>query len=82
MFLEFSTPIPVITPIGEGYAIYVRDGGTFANDIWTVALSDGGIIRHFRTDQIQMYKNATFDIEQKKEYGEVGGSQQTVNLSA
>ena len=67
MFLEFTTPIPVITPIGEGYAIYVQNGGTFANDIWTVALCDGGIIRHFRTDQLQMYKNATFEIEPKKE---------------
>jgi hypothetical protein len=82
MFLEFTTPIPVITPLGEGYAIYARDGGTFENDIWTVTLIEGGIIRHFRTDQLQMYKNATFDIEPKKEYGEVGGSQQTVNLSA
>lgn len=66
MFIQFSTPIPVITPLGDGYAIYARDGGTFENDIWTVALTEGGDVRHFRTDQVQMYQNATFDIEQRK----------------
>lgn len=60
--LEFKTPIPVITPIGEGYAIYVTNGGTFENDIWTVCLTNGGDVRHFRSDQIKIYKNATFDI--------------------
>ena len=67
MFLEFTTPIPVVTPIGEGYAIYVQGGGTFENDIWTVCICEGGKIFHFRTDQIRMHKNATFEIEPKKE---------------
>jgi hypothetical protein len=57
--------MPVITPIGEGYAIYVRDGGTFENDIWAIVLIEGGSVKHFRSDQIQMYKNATFDISEK-----------------
>jgi len=26
--LEFRNPIPVLTDMGGGYAIYVRDGGT------------------------------------------------------
>jgi hypothetical protein len=65
MFLEFNHPIPVITPIGEGYAIYVRDGGTFENDIWAVVLEDGGHIRHFRSDQIKVSNNGTFDIKHK-----------------
>ena len=64
--LEFKNPMPVITPIGSGYAIYVRDGGTFENDIWAVALEDGGHIKHFRSDQIVMYKNSTFDITENK----------------
>lgn len=62
MFLEFKYPIPVITPIGHGYAIYVRDGGTFENDVWAVVLENGGIIRHFRSDQLKMHLNGTFDI--------------------
>ena len=54
--------MPVVTPLGSGYAIYARDGGSFENDIWTVVLETGGQILHFRTDQVKMYKNATFDI--------------------
>lgn len=65
MFMEFKNPMPVITPLGTGYAIYVRDGGTYSNDIWTIVLIEGGEVKHFRTDQIQMYKNATFDITEK-----------------
>lgn len=65
MICEFRNPLPVITPIGGGYAVYVRDSGTFENDVWTVILEDGGMIRHFRTDQLKAYKNATFDIEPK-----------------
>ena len=60
--LEFRNPIPVVTPLGEGYAIYVRDSGTFENDIWCVALCDGGKILHFRADQIRMHVSGTFDI--------------------
>lgn len=51
--------------MGDGYAIYVRDGGTWENDVWCVVLEDGGEIRHFRCDQIRMHKNGTFDIGEK-----------------
>lgn len=64
--LEFRNPIPVITPKGNGYAIYVTNGGTFENDIWAVALEEGGHVLHFRSDQIRLYKNATFDIDSSK----------------
>jgi hypothetical protein len=64
--LEFKNPLPVVTPKGNGYAIYVTNGGTFENDIWTVTLEEGGDILHFRSDQIKAYKNATFDIKQAK----------------
>lgn len=63
--MEFKNPMPVITPLGTGYAIYVRDGGTYSNDIWTIVLIEGGSVKHFRSDQIQIYKNATFDITEK-----------------
>ena len=61
--MEFKNPIPVLTENGmDGYAIYVRDGGTFENDIWCVVLCEGGIVRHYRSDQIRIHANATFDI--------------------
>lgn len=43
-------------------AIYVTDSGTFANDVWAVALNDGRVM-HFRSDQIRIEKNLTFDID-------------------
>jgi hypothetical protein len=63
MIYEFNNPMPVVTPLGDGYAIYMRDGGSFENDIWTIVLEEGGKILHFRTDQIKIFKNATFDIK-------------------
>ncbi len=61
--MEFRNPIPVVTLDGkDGYAIYVSNSGTYENDIWCVVLCDGGQIRHYRSDQIHMYFNATFGI--------------------
>jgi hypothetical protein len=64
--LEFKNPIPVIVQGNlEGYAIYVSNGGTFENDIWCVVLCDDGNIRHYRSDQIKIHNNLTFDIKKK-----------------
>jgi hypothetical protein len=62
---EFRNPLPVVTPVGGGYAIYVRDGGTWENDVWAVAMDEGGQVRHFRSDQIRVHANATFDISKE-----------------
>lgn len=66
MFLEFKNPIPVVTPLGDGYAIYVQSSGTFENDIWCVAIKDGGKLYHFTTDQLLMCCNGTFNIKKAK----------------
>lgn len=66
MIHEFQNPIPCHTEIGEGYIWYVRDGGTFENDIYCVVLCNGGLIRHFRADQLTIANNGTFDIKQKQ----------------
>lgn len=64
MMLEFKQPIPVIVEENkEGYAIYVTNSGIFENDIWCVVLCDSGIVRHYRTDQIRIHQNLTFDIK-------------------
>lgn len=68
MMKEFINPIPVVVEDGkEGYAIYVRDSGTFENDIWCVVHCDGGIVRHYRSDQIRICQNKTFDILKEEE---------------
>ena len=63
MIHEFNNLLPVVTPLGDGYAIYVTSGGTFENDIFTVVLEKGGDIKHFRSDQIKVHQNLTFDIK-------------------
>jgi hypothetical protein len=62
--LEFKKPIPVIVEDNkEGYAIYVTNAGMFENDVWCVVLCEGGIVRHYLSDQIKIYYNRTFDIK-------------------
>lgn len=64
VMLEFKNPISVIVEDNkEGYAIYVTNGGTFENDIWCIVHCDTGIVRHYRSDQIKIHKNLTFDIK-------------------
>jgi hypothetical protein len=67
MIHEFRNPIPVTTDIGYGWLMYVRDGGTFSNDIFAIVLEEDGIIRHMRTDQFKVLQNPTFDIKNKSD---------------
>jgi hypothetical protein len=61
--MQFKNPIPVIVEENkEGYAIYVSNSGTFENDIWCVVHCKSGIVRHYRSDQIKIHENGTFDI--------------------
>lgn len=46
----------------DGYAIYVTSGGQFENDIWFAVLCHGGLVRHYRSDQLLIHANATFNI--------------------
>jgi hypothetical protein len=60
--LELRNPLPVVTPLGEGYALYVRDGGTFENDVWCVVLDDARIL-HFRSNELRYVGNATLGLQ-------------------
>jgi hypothetical protein len=62
MIYEFRDPVAVTTPLGDGWLFYVQPGGWKENDILTVILRDGGDIRHFRTDQVRVWMNATWEI--------------------
>ena len=68
MIHEFKKPILVVVEGSEnGYAIYVTDSGTFENDVWCAVHCNGGIVRHYRSDQIKVYINSTFDISKTKD---------------
>lgn len=63
MMLEFRQPIPVVVEDGkEGYAIYVTNCGTFENDFWCVVHCEGGIVRHYRSDQIRIHASGTLGL--------------------
>lgn len=58
------SPIPVTTPLGDGYILYITRGGMLENDEITVVLSNGGEIRHFTSDQVRVWKNSTYEIHE------------------
>lgn len=59
--------IPVVVENGkDGYVLYIESGGQFENDVWTVVHCQGGIVRHYTTDQVRVFKNATFQIKPTK----------------
>jgi hypothetical protein len=62
MIHEFRNPMPVETELGYGMLIYVRDGGTFSNDVFAIALDKDGVIRHMTTEQFKLVRNDTFNI--------------------
>ena len=67
MMLEFKKPIPVVVEGNkEGYALYATDSGLLENDIWCVVLCNGGIVRHYRSDQIRIHKNETLGIKENE----------------
>lgn len=58
----FEQPIPVVTPLGDGMALYVKSNGMFQDDEWCCCLLRGGTIRHFLSGQIKIFHNATYGI--------------------
>lgn len=66
--LEFNKPVPVVVEDNkEGYALYVTNSGILENDIWCVVLCEGGIVRHYRSDQLRIHFNATFNIQKSED---------------
>ena len=67
MIHEFRMPMPVETPLGYGMLVYVRDGGTFANDVFAIVIDKDGVLRHFTSDQFKFVRNDTFGIRTKNQ---------------
>lgn len=49
----------------EGYLLYVESGGFGENDTWTVVHCEGGIVRHYTTQDVRIFANATFGIKKQ-----------------
>jgi hypothetical protein len=59
-----NKPIPVVTPLGDGYILYITPSGFLENDEITVVLCKGGEIKHFSSDQVRIWKNSTYGIDE------------------
>jgi hypothetical protein len=66
MIHELKKPLPVTTPLGNGWVWYVKDNGMFENDEVTVIMFDGGEVKHFTTAQIKAWHNETYDIKKSE----------------
>jgi len=61
---EFSHPMWVKTPLGEGLAIMVIDYGIHLNSCWVVALEQHEWqIKHFDSNDIKLNRNDTWKIQ-------------------
>lgn len=65
VFCPFPLPV-VIEENKEGWLLYVQSGEQFANDVFTVVHKEGGIVRHYSSDQVKVAANATFGIQKIK----------------
>ena len=59
-------PIPVTTPLGDGYLLYVKSNNMFENDEFAIVLCNGGDIKHFNSSQVKIWHNATYDIKKQQ----------------
>lgn len=62
MIHEVNKPTPCTTPLGDGYVWYIAYNGFLENDEVSVILNDGGIVKHFTTDPIRIWRNETYGI--------------------
>lgn len=65
MIHECKKPIPCTTPLGDAYIWYIKDNGQFENDEYCCVLLTGGSIKHFLSDQVQIWTNATYGIQKE-----------------
>jgi hypothetical protein len=62
--IEFAPyPIPVVTPLGNGYLVYVKSNNLWEDDEVCVAMEDTGTWRHFVSGDIKSWQNGTYGIK-------------------
>jgi hypothetical protein len=62
MIHEIKQFLWVITPHGDGHALFIIDYGPHENTVWVVALEEDGAIKHYEANDIRLCKNNTFKI--------------------
>ncbi len=62
MIHECNHPVPCTTPLGDGYIWYISSNGMYENDELTVVMTADGSVKHFTTEQVRIWFNATYEI--------------------
>lgn len=62
MILQLNPSIWVLTPKGEGHAMFIIDYGPNINTIWIVHLFEDGSIVHVDSCEIKIFGNEMWDI--------------------
>ena len=59
MMIQLNPTIPMMTPKGSGYALFVVDYSQEHHLMWVVALDDGGQIWMFENPDVRVQANVT-----------------------
>jgi hypothetical protein len=69
MMLQLDPTIPMMTPKGPGYALFVVDYSQEHHLMWVVALDDGGEVWMFENPQIRVQSNFTLGRRPDRAFG-------------
>lgn len=62
MIHQCQPEIHVLTPRGEGHALFIIDYGCMINTVWLVHLFDTGEVLHFDSSDVRVYGNKMYGI--------------------
>lgn len=69
MMLQLDPTIPMMTPRGSGYALFVVDYSQEHHLMWVVALDDGGEIWMFENPEVRVQSNFTLGRRPDRAFG-------------
>ena len=69
MMLQLDPTIPMMTPKGSGYALFVVDYSQEHHLMWVVALDDGGEIWMFENPDVRVQSNFTLGQRPDRAFG-------------
>src|SRR5688572_8472374 len=69
MMLQLDPTVPMMTPKGSGYALFVVDYSQEHHLMWVVALDDGGEIWMFENPEVRVQSNFTLGRRPDRAFG-------------
>src|SRR6185503_11809859 len=82
MMLQLDPTIPMMTPKGPGYALFVVDYSQEHHLMWVVALDDGGEIWMFENPDVRVQSNFTLGRRPDRAFGMRMGHAATASTPA